>query len=240
MDLSVVIPAFEESKKIARDIEAAAKFLAGNNLEGEIIIVDDGSKDDTSEVAKAVKTPPTVRLKVFRYELHHGKGYAVRTGIKETNGEYVLFADSGLCVPYEEALRGLKIIKDGICDIAHGSRKLRGCHIGKAQSLYRRICSKLFHWFVILYMKIPSELSDTQCGFKIYRGEIARKLYSEALTDGFAFDIEIILRALKEGYRIKEFPLNWTCDSDSRLSPSRSLWCILSELITIKRILSTS
>jgi dolichyl-phosphate beta-glucosyltransferase len=238
MDLSVVIPAFEESEKIARDIEAAAEFLAGNNLEGEIIIVDDGSEDNTSEVAKAVKTPPTVKLKIILYGPHHGKGYAVCRGIKETDGEYVLFADSGLCVPYENTLRGLELIKKGDCDIAHGSRKLRGCHIGKAQSLYRRICSKLFHWLVVLYMKIPSELSDTQCGFKIYRGDISRKLYSEALTDGFAFDIEIILRALKEGYRIKEFPLDWTCDSDSRLSPSRSLWRILSELITIKRALS--
>jgi len=238
--LSVVIPAFEESKKIGHDIEAAAKFLVDNHLEGEIIIVDDCSEDNTSEAAKAVKTPPTVKLKVIRYEPHHGKGYAVRTGIKETNGEYVLFADSGLCVPYENTLRGLKMIKGQTCDIAHGSRKLQGCHIGKAQSLYRRICSKLFHWFVVLYMKIPSQLSDTQCGFKIYRGDIARKLYSEALTDGFAFDIEIILRALKEGYRIKEFPLNWICDRDSRLSPSRSIWRILSELITIKRTLSTS
>ncbi len=236
----MVIPAFEESKKIGHDIEAAAKFLVDNHLEGEIIIVDDCSEDNTSEAAKAVKTPPTVKLKVIRYEPHHGKGYAVRTGIKETNGEYVLFADSGLCVPYENTLRGLKMIKGQTCDIAHGSRKLQGCHIGKAQSLYRRICSKLFHWFVVLYMKIPSQLSDTQCGFKIYRGDIARKLYSEALTDGFAFDIEIILRALKEGYRIKEFPLNWICDRDSRLSPSRSIWRILSELITIKRTLSTS
>jgi len=233
----VVIPAFEESKKIARDIEAAAKFLAGNNLEGEIIIVDDGSEDDTSEVAKAVKTPPTVRLKVIRYEPHHGKGYAVRTGINETSCEYVLFADSGLCVPYEDVLRGLELIKKGDCDIAHGSRKMRECHIKKAQSLYRRICSKLFHWLVVLYMKIPSKLSDTQCGFKIYQGVIARKLYGKAVTDGFAFDIEVILRAQKQGYRIKEFPIDWTCDRDSRLSPTRSSWRVLCELTVIKRTL---
>ena len=238
MDLSIVIPAFEESKKIARDVESAAKFLESNHLAGEIIVVDDGSKDNTSEVAESVKIPPQVIRRVIRYQKHHGKGYAVRRGIMESKGEYVMFADSGCCVPYENALRGLELLKNGQCDIAHGSRKMQGCHIGKAQSLYRRICSRIFHWYVIIRMKIPSELNDTQCGFKIYRGDVARNLYGESSTDGFAFDIEIIMRAQKRGYRIKEFPLHWSCDRDSRLSPSRSVWHVLSELATIKRLLS--
>jgi len=238
MDLSIVIPAFEESKKIARDVESAAKFLESNHLAGEIIVVDDGSKDNTSEVAESVKIPPQVIRRVIRYQKHHGKGYAVRRGIMESKGEYVMFADSGCCVPYENALRGLELLKNGQCDIAHGSRKMQGCHIGKAQSLYRRICSRIFHWYVIIRMKIPSELTDTQCGFKIYRGDVARNLYGESSTDGFAFDIEIIMRAQKRGYRIKEFPLHWSCDRDSRLSPSRSVWHVLSELATIKRLLS--
>lgn len=238
MDLSIVIPAFEESKKIARDVESAAKFLESNHLAGEIIVVDDGSKDNTSEVAESVKIPPQVIRRVIRYQKHHGKGYAVRRGIMESKGEYVMFADSGCCVPYENALQGLELLKSGQCGIAHGSRKMQGCHIGKAQSLYRRICSRIFHWYVIIRMKIPSELTDTQCGFKIYRGDVARNLYGESSTDGFAFDIEIIMRAQKRGYRIKEFPLHWSCDRDSRLSPSRSVWHVLSELATIKRLLS--
>ncbi len=238
MDLSIVIPAFEESEKIARDIEAAAAFLVGNDLGGEIIVVDDGSADHTSEVAQSVETPPTVNLRVIRNETHSGKGHAVRTGINDTTGQYVMFADSGLCVPYENSLQGLALVKSGTCDIAHGSRKTPGCHIERAQSLYRQICSKLFHRFVVVVMNIPLELSDTQCGFKIYNGDVARKLYVEAVIDGFAFDIEIILRALRKGYRIKEFPLDWACDYDSRLSPNRSIWSILFDLITIKRILS--
>jgi len=149
-----------------------------------------------------------------------------------------MFADSGCCVPYEDTLRGLELIKSEACDIAHGSRKMRGCHIEKAQSLYRRICSKMFHWFVIHDMKIPAEFTDTQCGFKIYRGDVARHLYGECITDGFTFDIEIIMRAQKEGYRIKEFPIDWTCDPDSRLSPTRSSWQVLCELIAIRRALA--
>jgi dolichyl-phosphate beta-glucosyltransferase len=239
MDLSIVIPALDESKKIGRDVKEAAEFLEGNGFSGEIIVVDDGSKDNTAEVAKNVLIDPPdgINVKVERYAHHRGKGYAIRIGISQTSGDYAMFADSGYCVPYEDVLHGLKLLKDGACDIAHGSRKMRGCHIEKTQSLYRRICSKIFHWFVIHYMKVPAEFTDTQCGFKIYKGDVARHLYGECITDGFIFDVEIILRAQKEGYQIKEFPIDWTCDRDSRLSPTRSSWRVISELITIKRAL---
>lgn len=235
MDLSIVIPVFEEGNKIGRDIESAAKFLEDNHLTGEIIIVDDGSKDETYKAAASVKIPPQVTRKLIRYQQHRGKGHAVRTGIMESKGRYVMFADSGCCVPYEDALRGIELLENNRCDIAHGSRKLPGCYIEKPQTLYRQICSRLLHWYVIVRMKIPPELTDTQCGFKIYKGEVARQLYGESITDGFALDIEIILRAQKKGYRIKEFPIRWRCDRDSRLSPTRSVWRVLSELKTIRQ-----
>ena len=237
MDLSIVIPAYEESRKIAGDVEAAAAFLHDNNLTGEIIVVDDGSKDNTAEAAN-VNVPNDIELKIIRYGQHSGKGYAVRRGITQSTGRYVMFADSGNCVPYQDTLRGLELIKSGICDIAHGSRKMRDCHIEKAQNIYRRICSRIFHRFVIKIMKIPAELTDTQCGFKIYQGDIARELYSESITDGFTFDIEIILRALQKGYRIREFPLDWTCDPDTRLSPTRSARRVLAELWGIRKNMS--
>ncbi len=238
MDLSIVIPTYEESHKIARDIEAASEFLRENKLTGQIIIVDDGSKDNTAEAARSVTVPENIELKAIRYRPHKGKGHAVRKGIEQSKGEFVMFADSGNCVPYNDVLIGMELIKSGACDIAHGSRKMQGCHIEKAQSLYRRICSRLFHWYVVHILKAPRELTDTQCGFKIYRGDAARHLYSECITEGFVFDIEIIMRAMKEGYKIKEFPIDWTCDPDSRLSPTRSIEKILAELLTIKRIIS--
>jgi dolichyl-phosphate beta-glucosyltransferase len=238
MDLSIVIPVYNESYKIAHDVKAAVTFLNENNLAGQIIIVDDGSEDNTAEVAKSIKVPQSVKLEVVRYEQHRGKGYAVRKGMEQTKGDYVMFADSGCCVPYQNTLRGLDLLKSGECDIAHGSRKIQESHINVTQNLYRHVCSRMFHWFVIKSMKISAGLTDTQCGFKIYRGDVARHLYDECITDGFAFDIEIIMRAQKESYRVKEFPIDWTCDPDSRLSPTRSLRRVLTELWKIRRVMS--
>jgi len=238
MDLSIVIPAYNEGAKIARDVKAAAEFLQDNNLQGEIIVVDDGSTDRTSEIARKVNVPASVKRNVIRQEQHRGKGYAVRTGISQTSGKYVMFADSGLCVPYSNAQLGLEMLKDGSCDIAHGSRKLSESDILRDQPWRRRVSSKFFKWLTKRFVQIPAELSDTQCGFKLYKGDVARKLYSQCISDGFMFDVEIILRAQKEGYRIKEFPIEWTCDLDSRLSLTRVSWPVFWELRVIKRALS--
>jgi len=235
MDLSIVIPAFEEHGKIARDVEAAAAFLNDKGLSGEIIIVDDGSRDETAAVARSADVPPDVHLNVIRYDPHRGKGYAVRTGMAASKGEYVMFADSGDCVPYENALHGLDMLKSGACELAHGSRKLRESSIQQRQAWYRRILSRIFRWVVIRAMKIPAGLTDTQCGFKMYRGDVARTLYGACITDGFMFDVEIIIRACEAGYRIREFPVEWTSDRDSRLSLVRSAGRILLELLTIRR-----
>jgi len=241
MRLSIVIPAFDESGKIGGDIKSACEFLRGKDFAGEIIVVDDGSEDKTAE--EAIKAGRdcrgTVEVKVIRNENHRGKGYAIRCGIKQTSGDYVMFADSGNCVPYDNVSRGMELITSSQCDIAHGSRKLAGVEIVRGQGLYRHICSALFHWFVVHIIRVPAELTDTQCGFKIYKGDVARELYGECITDGFMFDIEIILRAMKRGYKIKEFPVYWTCDRDSRLSPAKSVRRILAELIRIKRNLKS-
>ena len=237
MNLSIVIPVFEEQKKIARDIPAAAEFLTGNRLAGEIIVVDDGSRDATAAVAGSVEMTPEVKLKVIRYEQNKGKGCAVRTGALASQSDYVMLADSGLCVPYQNALRGLSLIQSGVCEIAHGSRRLNASTIVKPQAWQRRLSARLFRGLAIYWMKIPRYLTDTQCGFKIYRGDVARELYGECRTDGFIFDIEIILRALRKGYRIQEFPIEWTCDRDSRLSLARSPLRTFSEIRMIKHVL---
>src|SRR4030042_5066102 len=144
MDLSIVIPARNEGKKIARDIKAAAEFLAANGLQGQIVVVDDGSQDDTAEAARRVRIPAGVQRNVIRYEDHRGKGHAVRMGMKATTGKYVMFADCGLCIPYGDALQGLEMLQNDSCDIAHGSRRLIESDILRDQPRHRRRFSQLF------------------------------------------------------------------------------------------------
>jgi dolichyl-phosphate beta-glucosyltransferase len=240
MDLSIVIPAFEEGTKIGRDVKAAAQFLRGNNFAGEIIVVDDGSKDKTAEAARRVGVPSEVKLNVIRYEEHRGKGYAVRTGMTATEGQYAMFADCGLCIPYGNVLLGLEMLRDGTCEIAHGSRRHIESDVLRDQPWHRRIVSRLFKSTVRTLLKVPRELTDTQCGFKVYRGNVARELYGRCISEGFMFDIEVILRAGQKGYRIREFPVEWACDLDSRLSVTRTPWPVLWELRALRRALSNS
>lgn len=216
MDFSIIIPAFNEGDKIATDVLAASEFLSEHFDSGEIIVIDDGSMDDTAKNAEA-PTPNGVTLHVISYEDNRGKGYAVRRGILESKGDIVMFADSGLCIPYENALRGLKLMQSDVCDIAHGSRKRPDSVIVKEHLKSRQISSMLFLWFLRTWMKLPKHLTDTQCGFKMYKGDVGREIYGECKNDGFIFDIETILRAAQKGYRIEEFPVEWTADTDSRL-----------------------
>lgn len=236
-NLSVVIPAFNESTKIARDICSAAEFLETSNLCGEILVIDDGSSDPTSAVARDARLPSSVSLVVMRNDRHSGKGFALRRGVMASHGDFVAFADSGLTVPFDDALRGLHMLQEGVCEIAHGSRRFPGSVIVKEQDWDRRIASRLFHWTVMRLMHLPNHLTDTQCGFKIYRGDVARSLFSECSTRSFMFDVELIVRAQIHGYRIGEFPVTWTCDRDSRLSFLGSPWHILAELGHIRRTL---
>jgi len=235
MDLSIVIPAFREEHKVAHDVEAAGAFLAEHGLTGEIIVVDDGSDDDTAGAASAAPIPDGVDFRVIRYEPNRGKGFAVKTGMLATRGTYTLFSDVGLCVPFENALRGLALLQSGACEVAHGSRKLPESVLVRKQRLCRRVLSWLFRKMVGLFMGIPHRLSDTQCGFKMYRGDVARELFQACRTEGFMFDIEILLRALAKGYRVAEFPVEWRCDYDSRLHPAHDGASVFSELRTIKR-----
>lgn len=235
MDLSIVIPAYNEQNKVARDVESAAAFLLREGMTGEIIVVDDGSDDDTARAAAETEVPPQVERHVLRYTPNRGKGCAVKTGVLASKGDYVLFADVGLCIPLDNALRGLEPIRHGQCEIAHGSRKLPDSVLVRKQPLHRRIMSRVFRKVAGLMMGIPGRLTDTQCGFKVYRGDVARELFAACRTERFMFDIEILLRALRKGYRVVEFPVEWRCDIDTRLHPAHDGAGAFAELRRIRR-----
>ena len=237
-DLSIIIPAFEEGRKIARDLHAAVAFLRARGARGEVLLVDDGSNDDTAAQARVLVTDlPEVR--VVAYRPNRGKGHAVRVGVQEARGAVVMFADAGLCVPYEAALMGWTMLRLDLCDIAHASRRVAGA-TRRDQPAYRRIGSTLYKLFVHAFMGIPLRITDTQCGFKLYKRDVARRLFAQAVTDGFMFDVEIILRALRRGDRILEFPVPWTADTDTRYHPVRGTWRNLIELTRIRRALAAA
>jgi len=234
LDVSIVIPAYNEAAKIGRDVEAAGKFLAANNLRGEILVVDDGSADRTSEAAAAARVPVEVEKTILQLDRNSGKGAAVRHGILRSRGRVVLYADSGLCVPFSCALPEIEKISAGRLDIALGSRRLKQSVIKRKQPLGRRIVSRLFRRAAILIAGLPSSISDSQCGFKVYRGDAARELFSSLRTTGFLFELEVILKGLRRGLRIEEFPVEWTCDLDTRLHPSRQARKIMTELFQVR------
>jgi dolichyl-phosphate beta-glucosyltransferase len=237
MDISIVIPALNEAKKIRYDVETAASFINESGLRGEVIVVDDGSIDGTTEVARKANILSSVELVVIRLEKNSGKGFAVKTGIKNTRGDVVLFADSGTCVPYANALHQIERIQVGELDVAMASRRMKQTRILRNRSIKRRMLSWLFRQAAIIITGLPRRITDSQCGFKLYKGKIARKLFDECLTRGFIFELEILLRALQMGCRIEEFPVEWSCDLDSRLKPASDAFVVLKELFKVRSII---
>lgn len=237
MDISIVIPAFNEEKKIGHDVEIAAAFIDEESVPGEVIVVDDGSTDKTAEEAQSAEVPSAVNRNIIRLDKNLGKGYAVKTGILASKGDVVLFADSGACIPYSNALSQIERIRLGELDIAMASRRLKDTKIHRNRSLKRRLLSSLFRAVARIITGVPHRFSDTQCGFKIYRGEMARELFGKCVTTGFLFELEVLLRALKRRYRIEEFPVEWTCDLDTRLRPGSDAAKVLKEMFQVRSII---
>jgi len=233
-DLSIVIPAYNEAGKIGRDVSAAGVFFREAGLRGEIIVVDDGSRDDTAAEARAAAVPEQVDLRVIRLGRNAGKGSAVRTGILASGGEVVLFADSGSCVPYADALPWIRRLRDGELDLALASRRHPDTVIRRNRPWMRRMISRLFRWAAVLITGLPRRFTDSQCGFKLFRGEAARELFAEIRTTGFLFDVELLLRAVHGGYVIAEFPVRWSCDLDTRLRPRADAPGVLRDLFRVR------
>ena len=236
MYLSIIIPVWNEAAKISDDIKAIIRFTESYKAAVELIIVDDGSKDDTFTIAEKVEISGSISKKVLTYSPHRGKGYAVRRGILESNGTWVMYMDSGQNVPLKFLERGLKKLKQDNFDIVIGSRYLPASIIKKSLVWYRQLTSWGFRKTVRWYLRLPQHITDTQCGFKIFKGDIARDLFNRGEIDGFVFDLEIIMMALQKPYRIYELPIEWTCDRDSRLSLVQSLVPIFRDLKKLKKI----
>jgi dolichyl-phosphate beta-glucosyltransferase len=235
--ISIIIAAYNEEKRIIPSLLKVKEYLTALDMDYEIIVVDDGSTDYTSKVVKDL-TPDIPHLKVIRYETNMGKGYALRKGILASKGEVVLLTDADLSTPVEELSRLLPLIYDNTCDIAIGSRALALSKIIKKQPWWRQSMGKLFN--KIVKIVLLDDFSDTQCGFKMFSGDIARGLFKEARVNRFAYDVEILTLAKKKGYRISEVPIRWINSPESKVNPVKDSIQMLFDLLRIRFIVGSA
>lgn len=212
--LSIVIPAYNEETRIAGSLEKIYFYLEQQTYTCELIIVDDGSTDLTVQVVEDILK----RIEhgtLIQNEVNRGKGYSVRQGVLHSHGEYVLFSDADLSTPIEEVEKLFWHLDQGY-DIAVGSRGLQESDIQIRQSWYRENMGKIFNRIIRALML--TTFSDTQCGFKCFRGDVARKLFAQQKIDHFSFDVEVLYLATCHGYRVKEVPIQWFNEPNSQVN----------------------
>ena len=233
--LSVVIPAYNEQDRIVRTLENAIAYLGRQSYSSEILVISDGSRDNTAEVAQNFKTPRHVLLSSLEYHPNRGKGYAVRFGMLRAKGRVVMFMDADYAVPMDHCRQGLEMIAGGN-DIAIGSRAVAGARIGERQNIVRQASARIYTLIQNLYLGI--HYPDTQCGFKFFTRKAAQKLFGQQKLNSVIFDPEILWLAKKAGYRVGQFPVRWRHVADSRIQYDnfkKSLY-VFQELFRIKRL----
>jgi dolichyl-phosphate beta-glucosyltransferase len=212
-DLSIVIPAYNEGSRIERTIRDIVAYCRSGRRVVEVILVDDGSRDDTSSVGRLLSHEfPELRL--IRLAANQGKGYAVRTGVLNAIGRHILFADADGATPIGEIERLETALGEG-ADVSVGSRALPAEGIQVNAKIYRRFIGRTFHHLV--ERLVDAGVKDTQCGFKLFRSSVAQDLFSRMRINGFSFDVELLLIARRRGYRVAEVPVNWTHQPGSKV-----------------------
>lgn len=230
--LSIVIPAYNEKQRIGPSLEKILGYLKMKPFASEVIVVDDGSRDRTAEVAAAA-LEGRVSFRIVRLDANQGKGYAVKAGVLASAGQVILFTDADLSTPIDELDKFLPRLDEGY-DVVIGSRALPGCDIRVRQAAPREAMGKLFNRLVGL--SVMKGCPDTQCGFKAFRRAAAMDLFSRLQTKGFSFDVELLLLARKAGYRIAEVPVVWCNSRPSRVRLVRGSWQMLREIMRIRRL----
>jgi dolichyl-phosphate beta-glucosyltransferase len=210
--LSIVIPAFNEARRLPDSLAALRRWLGATTLRSEIVVVDDGSMDGTSE---AVQAAGGGTITLLRHEPNRGKGYAVRRGMLAATGERRLMTDADLSTPIEELPRLMRELDHG-AEVAIGSRAVEGARIEVHQPVYREVLGRLFNRVVRLLL-LPG-LQDTQCGFKLFTARAAEEAFAPCRLDGYSFDVEALFIARRRGLQIAEVPVVWRNDEASRVS----------------------
>ncbi|MBO0702606.1 MAG: glycosyltransferase family 2 protein [Candidatus Dormibacteraeota bacterium] len=229
MELSIVVPCFNEQRRLPATLGAIRAYLGRHHLAGEVILVDDGSRDGTLRLMRAAATRhPEVR--VVALSPNRGKGRAVAEGVRVARGDQILVSDADLSTPIEELPKLQRALERGV-DVAIGSRAAPGAR-EIDQPLHRQLMGKSFNRLVQTLL-LPG-FHDTQCGFKLFRGEVAHELFAGLVTDGFAFDVEILVRALDAGCTVAEVPVRWFSSDASTVSPLEASSAMLRDLVRLR------
>jgi dolichyl-phosphate beta-glucosyltransferase len=234
LSLSIIVPAYNESVRLGKSLATIVTYLNEHAPESELIVVDDGSTDDTANAAREeLAASQNVRTSVISYQSNLGKGRAVRLGLLASRGDIALFTDADLSTPITELPKLVEPISRGECDLTFGSRALDRDLIGVHQPWRREQGGRVFNLLVRLATSLP--FWDTQCGFKAFRMSVCRPLIEGATIDRFGFDVELLYVAHRAGLRLKEIPVRWDHAEGSKVNVASDSLKMLSEVGLIRR-----
>lgn len=228
-DLSVVVPAYNEARRIPATLRAISDHFAAAPYTVELLVVDDGSSDDTEAVVRALAPSLALPLRLLRYAPNRGKGFALKVGFAASRGDRVLFSDADLSTPITEADRLLAELDRGF-DVVIGSRKRAKAQIEVHQPWLRETLGK---GFTMLVRLLVADVTDATCGFKAYRGDVGRDLFSRMRVFDWSFDAEMLWIAARRGLRLAEVPVRWSDQAGTKVDLRRD---VLRSLQGIARI----
>jgi len=231
LELSIVIPAFNEERRLAKSLELVQAYIASRHIRAEVLVVDDGSTDDTAKVVEHSQSH-FPELELVSNGRNCGKGFSVRHGMLRAKGEIALFTDADLSAPIEEADKLVAALREGAFDGAIGSRAINRALIDVHQPLSRELAGRVYNGIVRWIAGVP--FRDTQCGFKAFRLEKTRVIFELQRTHGFGFDPEILLLAQQRGLRIAEIPVRWAHDPATKVHVFLDSLRMLRDLLAVR------
>lgn len=228
---SIVIPAYNEGTRLGATLERVLAYVHSQKWDAEVIVVNDGSRDNTAELVRAFAAKdPAVRL--LENPGNRGKGYSVRNGMLHVQGQTILFSDADLSSPIEEAPKLFDALKNG-ADIAIGSRWLRAETQTQRQPLHRQLFGRVFN--LLLRTTLGLQFKDTQCGFKAFTRGAAQAIFPLQKIERWGFDPEILFLARKFGFKVREVPVAWAHSGDTRINPISDGFKMFLEMIRVRR-----
>jgi dolichyl-phosphate beta-glucosyltransferase len=227
---SIIIPAFNESQRIVRTLNRVLSYIAEQGWDAELIVVNDGSRDDTAEIVRHY-AEKNAMMRLIENPGNRGKGYSVRNGMLNALGEILLFSDADLSSPIEEAPKLFQAIANG-ADVAIGSRWLRTDLQIERQPWERQLFGRVFN--LILRVVLGLKFKDTQCGFKAFSREAAKTIFPLQRIERWGFDPELVFLAEKHGFGVMEVPVQWAHDEKSRIKPLRDGTRMFFEVLQIR------